>query len=347
MSPVAVSLPLPLAGQQDVVETVTSTSSGVTLVIGSPSTAQDGQYQSAVLSLSAAENVEKQMLDRILDEATSLPGNAYSAIHVILGSQDYANLAGRTSALLRLLLTALFPRGTISFSSLTPEIFTALYPQLKTAGFSVTTPPTSPPTTIIQPTGTTTLVAQKPITDPTTTMSATTTQTQTTLSSVPLSMPLPLRPKAQRDKSSKKQLWTLNSPSTPSIDANALLTSDDLARPIPTCEPVSNLPDGQVRRKKACKGCSCGLAEIEAAEAEDAKRSRAVVLLDGAQDGEVKVLSEKERLDAAVKKASKATSSCGSCYLGDAFRCASCPYLGLPAFSPGQKVEIDVSMDDF
>jgi hypothetical protein len=130
-------------------------------------------------------------------------------------------------------------------------------------------------------------------------------------------------PKRNSAKSQKAAIWSFTSPSTPTIDPSSLLQASDLARPVPTCEPVTS---GVPKRKKACKGCTCGLAELEA---EEAKKSK-VVMLSGQVDGEAVVVSqdEKLRLLEAAKMASKATSSCGSCFLGDAFRCASCPYLG-------------------
>lgn len=127
-------------------------------------------------------------------------------------------------------------------------------------------------------------------------------------------------------KASKKALWSLTSApsSTPPLTPDQLLTEADKARPA-GCEPVSKLGSGP-RRKKACKNCTCGLAELE----EEELRQSKVVMLDGTVDGEAKEVggAEKERLVEAARRAPKATSSCGSCFLGDAFRCASCPYLG-------------------
>jgi hypothetical protein len=90
------------------------------------------------------------------------------------------------------------------------------------------------------------------------------------------------------------------------IEDDALLEKEDLAKP----DAVFDCGTSASGKKKACKNCSCGLAEeLEAGQ-------------------EVK------------KKTPEQASSCGSCYLGDAFRCASCPYLGLPAFKPGEKISL-------
>ncbi|CAM8923062.1 unnamed protein product [Rhodiola kirilowii] len=93
------------------------------------------------------------------------------------------------------------------------------------------------------------------------------------------------------------------------IDEDSLLTEEDLKKPqLPVasdCEVGST--------KKACKNCSCGRAEAE---------------------------EKKVKLDLTTEQINNPQSACGSCYLGDAFRCGTCPYKGLPAFKPGEKVTL-------
>lgn len=92
------------------------------------------------------------------------------------------------------------------------------------------------------------------------------------------------------------------------IDEDELLDEEDKVKP--TAESLRVC--GTTGKRKACKDCSCGLAEELEAESKGA----------------------------VAAAAATAKSSCGSCYLGDAFRCATCPYLGMPAFKPGEKIQL-------
>ncbi|KAK0739928.1 cytokine-induced anti-apoptosis inhibitor 1, Fe-S biogenesis-domain-containing protein [Apiosordaria backusii] len=113
------------------------------------------------------------------------------------------------------------------------------------------------------------------------------------------------------------------------IDEDTLLTEEDLKRPIqqpPECAPQPG------KKRRACKDCTCGLAERIAAE-DRTRREKAEKGL-----ATLKLKSEDlSELDFTVQGK---TGSCNSCYLGDAFRCADCPYIGLPAFKPGEQVKI-------
>ncbi|NXB89529.1 CPIN1 protein, partial [Vidua chalybeata] len=103
------------------------------------------------------------------------------------------------------------------------------------------------------------------------------------------------------------KLWTLsandmNDEEMDLLDSDELLDSEDLKKPDPSSLRAPSCKE--MGKKKACKNCTCGLAEELEQE----------------------------------KKSSQPKSACGNCYLGDAFRCASCPYRGMPAFKPGEKI---------
>ncbi|TVU44022.1 hypothetical protein EJB05_03446 [Eragrostis curvula] len=90
------------------------------------------------------------------------------------------------------------------------------------------------------------------------------------------------------------------------IDEDSLLTEDDLKKPqvpvVGNCEVKAT--------RKACKNCVCGRAEAK---------------------------QKVEKLELTEEQINNPQSACGSCGLGDAFRCGTCPYRGLPPFKPARE----------
>jgi hypothetical protein len=99
------------------------------------------------------------------------------------------------------------------------------------------------------------------------------------------------------------------------IDEDTLLDEKDLVRP--SVESLQNPSAGCETKKKACKDCTCGRAEQERLE--------------------------KITLQNVPQEAPK--SNCNRCPLGDAYRCSTCPYLGMPAFQVSDG-KIVLSLDD-
>ncbi|MBW0489860.1 hypothetical protein O181_029575 [Austropuccinia psidii MF-1] len=136
-------------------------------------------------------------------------------------------------------------------------------------------------------------------------------------------------------KSVKPSLWTFTT-DAPLIDESTLLTEEDLQKTTQTAQACN-----PKKAKKACKNCTCGLRELELMEQDDLPTA----FKTNGSDIAVKS-TDPAKLLVSVTGGKNFTSSCGSCYLGDAFRCSSCPYLGMPAFEPGQEVKLTTNMTD-
>jgi len=107
------------------------------------------------------------------------------------------------------------------------------------------------------------------------------------------------------------------------IDEDDLLngdTANGMLAPPPTIdvETRAKASADDCGGRKACDNCSCGRAEMEAAEAR----------------GEEKKTEQPHK------------SECGNCSKGDAFRCAGCPYLGKPAFKEGEEHLVLLDLTD-
>lgn len=90
----------------------------------------------------------------------------------------------------------------------------------------------------------------------------------------------------------------------------SIVSEDELIDPYDSYQRFAKENDCMTK-PKPCKNCNCGRAE------ENNKNE------------------ESKDIDP------NASSACGKCYLGDAYRCAGCPYRGTPAFRPGDKVEFN------
>ncbi|KAK6590656.1 hypothetical protein RS030_142230 [Cryptosporidium xiaoi] len=104
-------------------------------------------------------------------------------------------------------------------------------------------------------------------------------------------------------------------------EGRVVVNDIDIENSIPDIKDYKQLGQGREScksKERACNNCNCGRAELEKEIGVEEAR---------------KVYQEK------VEKGI-ARSSCGNCYLGDAFRCAGCPYKGMPAFKPGEKLEL-------
>lgn len=111
------------------------------------------------------------------------------------------------------------------------------------------------------------------------------------------------------------------------IDEDALLTDEDRQAKVPRTSGAADC----TTRRRACKNCSCGRAELEAKLVAQGKLS--------AND-------DVANAEEAAMLAGPPAGGCGNCSRGDAFRCAGCPFLGKAAWNTSATGAVKIDLTD-
>jgi hypothetical protein len=111
-----------------------------------------------------------------------------------------------------------------------------------------------------------------------------------------------------------EQTFSIKTRKAVPIDEEGLLTEEDKAKK--SAAPKEDC----TTRRRACKNCVCGRAELEAKAAREG-----VVLEDDPNPP---------------------AGGCGNCAKGDAFRCAGCPFLGKPAWNTAEDGKVKLNLTD-
>ena len=124
-----------------------------------------------------------------------------------------------------------------------------------------------------------------------------------------------------------KKVWKLDMDDDEMMDPDELLDEEDKKKPTEQSLRVC----ATTGKRKACKDWSCGLAE----ELDAASKGSAIA------DNPTQKSSCGSVSFRSLSDSDKNNQTLFQCYLGDAFRCSTCPYLGLPAFKPGEKIQLN------